>query len=453
MIALAVFIMLAGSAELLASGSAGRDYFEDEDELSIAREEMFAARAQGRANFLSLAATSSEVMRNGALYDSVLSVVHATPCLDYISAEAGKGSGTTTLAAYLANPAEELAEGGDCAPFPPADAWAGIARASEDAIPGADGKALDALMGNVYVGVDTPPYFAVADEASGAFIPFVNGFALFAAPNALDAALVGGSTYVFAALDATSSQFAIIDMRDPSAPSARYFTLAGVDPYGESPQGYRVRYYGGYAYVSARYTAGPELHIFDVSDPGGAYEVASAELGVTLNDFAVRDEKDRKRLLYAASSDKPGELMIYDVTEPWRAKRLSATDLPERTPTHHPGESIALTGPYALIGRSSGPNDPDLFVYDVSDAVHPASVASADVGATVSSIEAFGNLAYLGTTKSGKEVQVWSLESTMPSFIASFAVAGLGARALDYDRGRLYAAGVGAPLFEALESL
>jgi hypothetical protein len=457
MIALAVFVMLLSSAELLSSGSGQGSYFSSEDELALAKEALIAARADARADFFTSMASSSETMRNGVAYGIALSATYATPCLLHIEAAAGKRSGTTTLDSYVGNAQEEEALGGDCEPLPLQQDWRAISEERGNDIAGAHGRALDALSGAVYVGVDIPPYLAVVDEESGALIPFTNNFALPAAPNALDAALIDGDPYVFAALDATSSQFAIIDMRDALAPSSRYFTLSAVDPAGESPEGYRVRYYGGYAYVVARYTAGPELHIFDVADPGAAYEIASAELGVTVNDVAVRDEPvggNDKRLLYAASSDKPGELLIYDVTQPSRVARLSATDLPERTQTHHPGESIALMGSYALIGRSSGPNDPDLFIYDVSDAARPALVASADVGGTVSNIEAFGSVAFLGTSKSGRQVETWDVSTpSAPALAASYALTGLGARALDYDDGRLYAAGTAAPLLRALQSL
>lgn len=457
MIALAVFVMLLSSAELLSAGSGQGGYFSSEDELALAKETLTVARADARADFFSSAASSSETIRNGTAYGIALSATYATPCLLYLEASAGKPSGTTTLDIYVADAEEEEALGDDCEPLPPDQDWRSISEEGGSDIAGAHGRALDALSGAVYVGVDIPPYLAAVDEESDALIPFTNNFALLAAPNALDAAFMDGGPYVFAALDATSSQFAIIDMRKASAPSVRYFTLSAVDPAGESPEGYRVRYYGGYAYVVTRYTAGPELHVFDVTHPDTAYEIASAELGVTVNDFVVRDETlggNGERVLYAASSDKPGELLIYDLTQPWHIARLSATDLPERTQTHHPGESIALMGPYALIGRSSGPSDPDLFVYDVSDAVHPELVASADVGGTVSSIEAFGEVAFLGTSKSGKQVQAWNVSTpSAPALLASYALTGLGARALDYDDGRLYAAGTAPPFFRVLQGL
>jgi type II secretory pathway pseudopilin PulG len=328
----------------------------------------------------------------------------------------GGRSGTTSATTLIIDADELVKLGMDCQVFPAGGATKALV-ANELAGIGTT-TTLDVLGDTAYVGLAEPPYLAVVEDAAGTasvHASFADGFALSAPPNALDAieTLDEGGTrrrYVYAALDATSSQLAVIDVTDPTAPvSTESATLRNVDPDGEEPAGWRILYYGDSLYVTTRYTAGRELHIFDAADPAAPVELGGGtELGITVNDLAVLDQEE-SRYLFAAAARDGGEAAVYDVTDPSRsgaATEIAAarTDLPGGQDSL----SLALLGDRLYLGRAANAGGGELVILDASMPAHGLPIAgSAPVGSSVTDIRAWDGKLVIRTAKDGGDVELW----------------------------------------------
>jgi hypothetical protein len=330
--------------------------------------------------------------------------------------------------------------GGDCDIFPPSASWSRIAPVVSHPF---QSTAVDVLGNYVYVGLTSAPYFAIKKIESGDGVAFNNNFVLPAMPNALDAALVGGHPYVFAALATSTGQFAVINASDPQNPTVVTRSLAGIKTEGADPAAYHVTYFDEHAYVTIRYVIGPqaELHIFDVSHPESAIELGTANLETTVNAMVLR-HMGSSTLLYAATTHDSKELAVYDVTHPGNVSPTPVVlvDLPGS----QDGESLAIASSRLYFGRASNTAGPELYVFDISS-MTPVLVGSAEVASKdITGIALSGSLAFIAATASGvstRVLEVWDVSSTSMRLISSLKDAGLAPGGIDYANDMLYAVG------------
>lgn len=462
LIAFAVLALTLSAVIVLVDGNDVDAIGRELDEISLAKSALADSRAPG-IDYFAIVSTTSAAVLNGTEYVIETDVRDETPCLKSVSTRAALrepkpfeelGDGVE-LSTYIANTNEALALGGDCDAEPPKNSWRYPKLLASESITGTSGTAIDVLGGYAYIGLSAPPYFAIADvrkvmpgQMQGLILAFHNGFSLYAPPNALDAVIISDGEgnahrYVFAALQATSSQFAVIDADDPSNPFLiASSTLYGVNSSGANPQARHIYYCDGRVYLTTGRITGvqPELHIFNVGNPAHPIEVGTANLETVVNDLAVRGG-----YLYAAAGQYAKELALYDVSNPANvsATPVATVDLPGE----QDGASIALIGNRAYLGRASNTGGPELYVFDISHAQASIPVfGSGEVGSKdASGIKVSGDTVFITATldaASTRRLEGWNFgSSTNPARLFQYALPGLAPRGIDYENGRLYATG------------
>ncbi len=389
----------------------------------------------------------------GLCYNTRTTVFDISSCSKYVEAYVEWRLGdryptsTATLYTNLTNNVEIAALGGDCVLNEPSGAWG-------SAVPNTVGDAtlapqltlgMDVLQKRMYLVSASAPQFrvfkvpnAVGQDPSLLGSTSGMGFRL----NGVDAVrdLSTGRTYAFVTQHASTSQLAVIDVTDASAPNLiSKRTLSGVIQTGSYPEGWRVFAYGGRLYVTVRETTGPELHIFNINNPTQPAEVVSAamELNRTVNDMVVREEEvggSVHRYLFMVADANTKELAVFDVT----------SDTPvEQNSVDLSGDADALTlfitGDRLYLGRASSGGEPELYAFHVKDFIggNDTPVAVSETGTSVTTIRGTGSTLMVGTTNTGNEFQVWSTDTTLWS--ASVANS---ARLISYAFARLAPLGV-----------
>ena len=221
--------------------------------------------------------------------------------------------------------------------------------------------------------------------------------------------------FAFAASDDTIDQLVVIDISDLANPATiAYESLVGVNPTGSFPQGREIFYYNNRVYVGTRETAGPEFHIFDVSDPANPVHLGSRELNHTIRKLVVRDN-----YAYLATSGNQNELVILDISdpsnilpsfpgvgnaEPWRYD----------APGDRDGTSLFLLGSKIYLGRAQGTGaNHDFLVLDIGQLDSVVLLGSVLLGlnpnTAVEGIIVSGKLAFLATSDQNKGFQIWNI--------------------------------------------
>jgi hypothetical protein len=403
----------------------------------------------------------AQCQAGGMCYFLQSAIIDISACAKYAEASAswqvpGYATSTVSLPTMLADTAAARALGGDCLLLPPAGSWTGIAPGQSGIFSPGMPTSVDALAGTAYVSANQSPYLRIYKSG---FLTYSNSFSASDPLNAVDAArdTETGKVYVFAAVASTTGQLMVIDVTDPQAPAELVRKpLAGVSPTGSSPQGWRLFYYDRTIYIVARNTAGPELHIFDVSNPAMPVEMGSGlNLGTSAYGIAVRDEIAggvRKRFAYLATTLDSGEVMVVDVTNsqtPAVAATLDLDDAGCGLSDKPDGTSLFLSGKLLYVGRSHSTGScttlPDLYALDISDPTHPKAAASGVAGGGILGMRVSGGhlFAYVSTQANptdtalfdidgdmliaaqhaGNTVQVWNADPARFARVASRAVA------------------------------
>ena len=361
---------------------------------------------------------------------------------------------SVVIPTYLTNYSEIIRKGGDCSITLPLGDWLHTAPTvvGSQIVPPVFSSAVDVFQSKIYVISSTSPQLRIYSVPSAVGLnPILIGTSSVYNKrlNGLDVAkdMYTGRVYAYLAQHSSTSQLAIVDVTDPVHPvPILERTLSGVVGSASFPQGWRVFVYGNRLYVTTRETAGPELHVFDITVPSVAYEIitAAVSLNRTVNDMVVREQViggvKRQDLFLAASSDLK-ELSIYDVTS-----NVSSEVASFNLPGSEDASSIFLNGNSLYLGRKSG-SGPELFVFDIPSLISgfPTPRATSEVGADVHTLLGAGLVLYLGTSKSGAEFQVWNIDSSTWSTatantgrVSSFAVSRLAPHGIDIGLNYLY---------------
>ena len=103
------------------------------------------------------------------------------------------------------------------------------------------------------------------------------------------------------------------------------------------------------------------------------------------------------------------------------------------------GKGLHLAGTTLYLGRAAGSGD-ELYVLDVSDPASVVILGSNNVGADINGIRVRDELAFLGTSNSNKEFQVWNVaDPTNMAEESSFNFPQVAA-AVDYEDNLVYVA-------------
>jgi len=429
-----------------------------------------------KQNFTALSSATSTEKSGPLLFDTALEVIDESPCKKEVTSSASWATSSlrtqkVLLKTVLADIAGSLALGGDCATEAPESDWDDPERFASDTLSPGKPVALDVLNAKAYVGTDKTPYlqiastsYAIYEQTDGLFIDFTNGFALATSSNALDAISFYDSTtdetktYLFAAMDSRPGQLAVIDVTDIEKPLLVATRSLSSCVTGSFPQGWRIYYYGSKLYLTTRYTAGPEFHIFDVSDPTAPTEFGTGackgfDLGDTAESLTVADQYVggiKRRFAYLATDEMDKELRVLDVTNPLAVTEVNSINLPGV----QDGQSVYLSGNKLFFGRQSAPSGPDLYVFDVSDPTLPMPLlGSQDIGTGVLSIRVAGRFAFLSTPKVDKEVQIWNISKLSNiTLIKAYNFGNVTNQGIDYEPDFLYVTSLATPNFQILRN-
>ncbi len=344
--------------------------------------------------------------------------------------------------------------GGNCDVSPPLGNWQQPVRFAGESLVAAKANALDVYDKIVYVAGTSTPYLFIADtshavsgQTGGLFVHFTNGFFDDAPLNDIVIArLSDGRLYALLARDTKTEQFEIVDVSDMFNPvSVAKKTLLGVSSSGSYPQGFRLSYFDNKVYITTRFTAGPELHIFDVSHPASPVEVGSGtKITRTVEDLVVTRQDVAgafHTIVFMASDKNTAPLSIYDVTNPTHVTELVSA---EPIFSHYQdGQSVFIVGNSLYFGRSSDPSGPDLFMYDTSNPLSGAPLlllGKQDIGTGVLGVASSGNYSFLITAKAHSEFQVWGLGLVAGNKINTtpFEVSGVVPQGIKYEDNRVY---------------
>ena len=434
-------------------------------------------RALAQSSYLSATSTSETEVSGTLTFTKTLSVADLTPCKKIATSTITWDTATLRpqkieLTTFFTDIAGTLALGGDCFIGGPSSAWDNPQRFASDTFSPGKPLALDVLKRVAYVASDKSPFLKIAQtigatlgQTSGLFVSYTNSFDLGVQANDLDAIqYTNPSTgakkiYVFLAINSSTNQLKVVDATIPTAPVVVATVSLSSCVGGSFPQGWFVRVYGNRLYLTTRETAGPELHIFDITTPSSPAELSVGssackgyELTDTVEQMSVREQVvggTTKRLLYLATDENNRELRVLDVTNSLAITEQVDLDLAGTTDA----ASLYLVGNKLYFGRLSGAGA-DLFIYDVSNPVGTLPLlGSKDIGADVLGIRVAGSYAFIATGKTNQEFQVWNVSN--PASITSTTIYNFGnvvGSGIDYEPDFIYATGQSTPNFQILYS-
>lgn len=432
-----------------------------------------ATRALSRQNFLSINSTSTIEISEGISYLEKITITDISPCKKLATTTTtwtagGTRNGYIEMGTTLTDKNLSLALGGDCITNSPNSNWNNPTRFASDTLNPAKPTALDELDRIVYLGGDKAPFLFIASttyaslgQNSGLFLTFTNGFSAQNQINSIDVAKFSslGKIYAFVALASTTKQLAIIDATNPITPTANYYKLSACVT-GSNPYGSLTYYYKNKLYFFTPFTAGPEFHIFDVSNPASPseYVIGSAsckgfELGDSANDIVVQDQiisGALKTIVYIVTDEINKELRVFDATNPTSISEINFIDLPGA----QNGMSLFSIGNKLFLGRQSNPSGPDLYVYDITNPFGTLNLlGSVDIGTGVNAIRVAGKFAFIATPKANQEFQIWNISSsTNITNVAKYNFGNVVNRGIDYNPDFIYTTGQSTPNFQIIYS-
>ncbi len=426
--------------------------------------------------YLSASSTNNLVTRGGLTYTETMSIEDMTPCEKQATASVAWNTSTlrpqkTEVTTYLVDILSTLLLGGDCDTATTTGSWALPNLFASDTVSPAKATALDVLDGTVYMAVDTAPFLKIASgagatlhQSGGLFIQFTTGFNPGNKINSIDVfrwtnpASGDVRRYIFATMNTSANQLKIIDVTVPSAPLITATLSLSSCVTGSFPQGWYAVAYGNRLYLVTRETAGPELHIIDISTPSSPTELSVGSAGCrgfqlndTVEEMVVRDQPVngiRRRYAYLATDESNRELRVLDVTDPYNVTEVQDVDLPGI----QDGSSLYVIGSRLYFGRLNVSTGPELYVFDVTSPVSGLiQLATQEIGADVLSIRVENGLAFLGTRKNNKELQVWNIQDLSHiTNVSTFHVPNLVSRGVDYEAPYLFVGAQTNPTLQVL---
>ncbi|MBI5220619.1 MAG: hypothetical protein HY978_02140 [Candidatus Liptonbacteria bacterium] len=240
-------------------------------------------------------------------------------------------------------------------------------------------------------------------------------------------------SYAYVANNSTSAQLQIISIVNPASPSLiKSFQLPGVS--GSGAIGNAIFYADNKVYIGTKKATGPEFFVVDVSDPANPAFLGSREMGADVNGIEVVGT-----LAYVANSDEE-ELKVLNVANP-----ASIVPYGEFDPAgdSEDGKRVSVVGSKLYLARLVGGNHEDhheFHIVNIADPAHPVDLGSQDIAADVNGLVVRDYLAFLGTSDTNEEFQVWNISDPADiSLWSSFNFPQV-VTDLDYEDNLVYAA-------------
>lgn len=302
---------------------------------------------------------------------------------------------------------------------------------SVDLSPGNSATDLDVLNKIVYLASEASsaakPDFFIVDATNGENPHIVSSINTGTGLNAVDAT----ANYAYAGNKDTDTQLQIIDISDKNNPVLiKSFKLPDVS--GSGAIGQSVFYWDSKIYMGTKKSAGPEFHIIDVSNPLNPIALGSREFNADVNAIYVSGNT-----AYVASSANT-ELTVLNVSNPSNITVLNEYDAPGDS---EDGKIVFLANNKLYLGRTLGGNHNDhheLHILDVSNSDSPANLGSKDLATDLNDLRVKDYLAFLGTSDSNKEFQVWNISDPANIFLWSAFNFPQVATGIDYEDNIVY---------------
>lgn len=324
--------------------------------------------------------------------------------------------------------------GGDTGGSDPTGNWSNPRTlGSVDLGSGISGTDLDVVGNYVYITVTasaaSKPDFFVVDVTNG------ESPSVIASLNTTDQGLLaidvaGNYAYVANNNNANNKQLQIIDITNKTAP----LVVASYTLPNATEEAISIAYSNNKVYIGLKRNSGPEFFIVDVTTSTNPSFLGSKEIGEDVKAIEVSGGT----AYIATPSDN--ELTILNVTDPANISVISQYNV---TGNCEDGKSLNLLGTKMYIGRTDDCNHTNhhkLFILNVSNASSVSSLGSANIGSSVNGLEVHGNLAFLATSDSNEEFQVWDISNpASPNKISSFNFPQV-AEAVDYENNYVYVA-------------
>ncbi len=220
--------------------------------------------------------------------------------------------------------------------------------------------------------------------------------------------------YIFVAVNSTSTQLVIIDIKNRDNPFVvTSKSLFGVNPLGSYPQARSIFFFNDRIYIGTKETAGPEFHIFDVSNPTNPIEIGFFEVTHNINDIVVRDD-----VAYLATSADTKELIVFDVSAPREIHEIGYFNAGLSTVNDRDATSLYLLGNTIYLGRKRETQfNPELYAIDISNSTLPTLSWSFAIGlmqplSYVSGVIRRGNLLFVSSTDPENGFIVFDIKDT-----------------------------------------
>lgn len=418
----------------------------------------------------------SDVTASGPVTDGIykksltIPTAYATQCAETISSVVswfGTYGRTLSVSATttIVDVPNMLALGGACDISPPTGGWNPPSTYNCANFNPGKPTGIDILSKVVYMASDHAPYFYINDTngavlnsgcqaaLSPPFITFANGFSI---EGRLNDVRVGkadnGRTYAYVARDDSTKQFQVLDVTDIHNPARiASSTLASVG--GSYPEGFRVFYYDNKAYITTRETAGNELHVYDVSDPGTPSSIVEIGTGFALNrtvESLVVTKKFHNGTdhyyAYMATDKNSAELTVIDITypAPSTVTFLEIIHVDQNLSGNQDGGAVSLVSNRLYFGRLSG-GASELFVFNANQPWSGLNIiAQQDIGTSVIGLAVSGQFAFLATTQASNEFKVYRSDpSNLTAVNTSFNFPNLLENGVRYSENYVYVASKG----------
>ncbi|KKU91286.1 MAG: LVIVD repeat protein [Candidatus Jorgensenbacteria bacterium GW2011_GWA1_48_11] len=293
--------------------------------------------------------------------------------------------------------------------------------------PGNSATGLDVKNKIVYLSAQASdpkkPDFYVVDATDGGN-PFVASSSN-TGPGLLSVDAAGD--YAYAGNSDDDGQLQVIDVSNINSPVlVASYELPGVS--GSGAVGNTVFYDNQKIYLGTKRATGPEFHVIDVSNPLSPIEMGSYEVGADINDIYVLDNT-----AYLATANDGEEVLVLDVANPASISEVGGFN----AVSGEDGKSVYLVGNKLYLGRTSGSND--FVIADASVLQSIQQLSSNNLGGvSVNGIVTRDYLAFLATSDSNSEFQIWNIaSSTAPALWSEFNFPQV-ATSIDYEDNVVY---------------
>lgn len=331
---------------------------------------------------------------------------------------------TVELTTLVSNASYVEETGGDTGGGSPFGDWRNPRTlGSVDLGPGNSATDLDVKQGIVYLGATASdkkkPDFFVVDATNGQNPTIRGSIDTGSGINAVDAA----GAYVYAAHDAESGQFQVIHVANPSTPTLVASTTLPIREKARS-----VFYAADRVYVGTEAGDGEEFYVFDVANPASPQILGRYEVSATVGDIWVVGDR-----AYLATSANNRELLVLDVGNPNAITLAGAYDAAGT----FDGQSVFAAGRLVYLGLAGGTQS--FLILDAGALPAITLIGSADLGgAAVNDLYVSPPLAFLGTSSSNQEFQIWNIaNASSPAFWSSYNFPQV-ATGVDYEQNLVY---------------